>query len=195
MTLILFADILGSAASMLATILFVHLHKKAWIVSCVAIVINLILYGYEGLYADTGLEIFYLLTTIYGLIAWSDKNLEFTQQAIFTLSYRNKLITIAATLLIYLVLTKLLYSYENETIKNLDALTTALSLVAQYLMCKRYIETWILWFITDSLYVFMYHQKFLVYHEILMLIYVILAVAGYLRWHNHATRASILQYN
>jgi nicotinamide mononucleotide transporter len=76
----------------------------------------------------------------------------------------------------------LLETFTHSTVALLDAATTSLSLVAQWLMCHKIIITWVLWFITDVLYAAMYLSKNLPFHSILMIIYTGMAIAGYLVW-------------
>mgnify|MGYP000713545896 CR=1 FL=1 len=64
----------------------------------------------------------------------------------------------------------------------LDATTTVLSLIAQWMVCKKIIENWILWFVVDAIYVFLYFYKDIPAHGVLLIIYLGLAVAGFIRW-------------
>lgn len=70
----------------------------------------------------------------------------------------------------------------NDSAPFLDALTTALSLIAQYLLnCKR-IENWFVWITADLIYVGLYVQKELYLTAILYALFIGLCVAGYISW-------------
>lgn len=64
----------------------------------------------------------------------------------------------------------------------MDAFTTALSLIAEGLMCYKFSATWVIWFFIDAVYVKLNLQKQLPYHALLMMIYLAIAVAVYLYW-------------
>jgi len=57
-----------------------------------------------------------------------------------------------------------------------------MSLVADFLMCRRIIQCWHLWFIVDCLFAAMYFYKDIPAHGLLYTFYVGLAVIGYLKW-------------
>lgn len=70
----------------------------------------------------------------------------------------------------------------NDSAPFLDAFTTSLSLVAQYLLnCKR-IENWFVWIAADFIYVGLYIQKGLYLTAILYAIFIGMCVAGYISW-------------
>ncbi|MHB8882952.1 MAG: nicotinamide riboside transporter PnuC [Thermodesulfovibrionales bacterium] len=70
----------------------------------------------------------------------------------------------------------------NDSAPFLDALTTALSLIAQYLLnCKR-IENWFVWIVADLIYVGLYVQRGLYLTAVLYVLFIGLCVAGYISW-------------
>ena len=70
----------------------------------------------------------------------------------------------------------------NDSAPFLDALTTALSLIAQYLLnCKR-IENWFVWITADFIYIGLYIQKGLYLTAILYALFIGMCVAGYVSW-------------
>lgn len=177
-------DVLGSACSMVSTYYFIQQNNKAWIVGALATIINTILYGYKGIYADMSLEIFYFFTMIYGWITWRYKSTHHngTVLRLNQLTTFHWLLILASLGLIYSGVFYILTHYTHSSVAFLDATTTSLSIVAQWLMCYKVILTWVLWFITDILYSLMYLEKQLPFHAMLMIFYTILAVTGYLLW-------------
>lgn len=174
-------DVLGALLSLLATYYFVSQHAKAWFFSFGAIAINSWLYWRAGIYADVALELFYFITTIYGWYRW--RALSYPKPFAITClpTYITTLILPVAMLLLFSLIYYLLIKVQS-TIAGLDALTTTLSLVAQWLMCQQLIVTWICWGIVDVLYALVYWQKQLPFHVLLMLVYLVMAVWGYVSW-------------
>ena len=93
--------------------------------------------------------------------------------------------------LVFITIHYLLSTLTHSTVAILDAATTSLSLVAQWLMCHKIIATWILWFITDALYATMYLSKSLPFHSILMIVYTGMAITGYLVWARQYKNLSV----
>ena len=77
----------------------------------------------------------------------------------------------------------------------LDAVTTVLSLVAQYLLNGKRLENWFVWIIADVLYIGMYIQKELYLTALLYAVFIGMCIAGLASWkkaeQNRATKGSI----
>ncbi|ASQ45471.1 nicotinamide riboside transporter PnuC [Legionella clemsonensis] len=174
-------DIVGTVASLLATYYFIQISNKAWPVSLLATLINGLLYWQKGIYADMALESFYFFSTCYGWYLWRSSNPR-TTKIITKLSTTQWLVLTAVTFALFLFIANLLKTFTRSDIAILDSLTTSLSLAAQWLMCYKLIATWILWFLTDAVYSYLYFQKQLPFHSLLMLVYTIMAIAGYRSW-------------
>ncbi|MBC7411309.1 MAG: nicotinamide mononucleotide transporter, partial [Bacteroidia bacterium] len=64
----------------------------------------------------------------------------------------------------------------------LDALTASMSLVATYMMARKQLEHWLLWIVADSIYIYMYVQKDLLPTALLSILFVLMAIKGYIDW-------------
>ena len=64
----------------------------------------------------------------------------------------------------------------------LPALTTALSLCAQWLLNRKYLENWYYWIIVDIFYVPMYAYKNLYLTALLYIVFLVMATMGLLEW-------------
>lgn len=186
-------DFLGALASFLSTYYFINQDKKAWLMGLLATFINGWLYWQKGIYADMCLESFYAMSTVYGWYHWSQTKSLASQQPQCVKPSSLQILSLTAILIfiIFLPVYFILHHYLRSSIATLDAITCAMSLVAQGLMCRQIIHTWIVWFIADSLYAVIYFQKCLPYHGLLMITYMIMAVAGYKNWLRLKTQASL----
>jgi nicotinamide mononucleotide transporter len=64
----------------------------------------------------------------------------------------------------------------------MDSLTTALSIVATWMLAKKYIEHWLIWIFVDLVSSGLYIYKELWPTVILFIIYTLLAYRGYIEW-------------
>ena len=64
----------------------------------------------------------------------------------------------------------------------LDAVTTALSLVGQWLLMRRAFENWIFWLVADAIYVPLYISRGFYPTAVLYAIFFVLAIFGYRDW-------------
>lgn len=174
-------DPLGAILSISATFYFTRASKLAWPLSICAILMNTLLYGTKGIYGQMGLEFAYLLSCIYGWIFWGarshHKQLPISHIPISILAPSLPMLG----LMIY-GLTLFLKAYTNSTIPFWDAVTTVLGLYAQLMICRKWIESWMLWFVVDCMTVIIHWTKGIPFHSGIHLIYLGLAVMGYLRW-------------
>ncbi|WP_115330421.1 nicotinamide riboside transporter PnuC [Legionella busanensis] len=177
----MFLDIFGAITSFLATFYFIRLHSSAWLISLVAISLNSWLYWQKGIYADMVLELFYFITTCYGWFYWRHTNKN-SYQSILTLNLNQWLLLLIAISALFLTIYFALIYFTNSDIATLDALTTSLSLVGQWLMCYKFIATWLIWFFTDAIYAYLYWQKQIPFHALLMTLYTFMALYGYYSW-------------
>jgi nicotinamide mononucleotide transporter len=134
------------------------------------------------LYSDALLQVFFFVVQIYGWWNWYHARDAEGLASVETLPNRARtawLGVIAATTLAegwYLA------RYTSDVAPWMDANTTAVSVVAQYLLSIRKIENWILWVATDVVQIGLYAWKGLYPTTMLYTIYLILSIVGLLEW-------------
>lgn len=175
-------DVIGALGAFLATIAYIKLSLWAWPISLIAISVDIFLYYQKGIYGDMVLQFVYLTFTAYGWYQWKFGGKEHQGLPITSITLKQALlllfIAITGISLVFFVLN----NYTDSRIPFLDAVTTILSLIAQWMVCRKLIENWILWFAIDSAYLGIYFYKGIPAHALLQLIYLGMAVAGYWYW-------------
>lgn len=88
--------------------------------------------------------------------------------------------------LVFVVLWMALYwilsTFTDSAVPLGDAFTTSLSIVAMWMLAKKYLEQWILWIVINIVSTILYFWKGLYPTGILFIVYVIVAILGYFRW-------------
>lgn len=160
---------------------------RLWIVGLIMPCVHGALYFKAGLYADCSMQLYYILAGLYGWIVWH--NAPHRETAARTIGHTPRqlvpaLIALfaAAHVLIYLLLTR----FTNSTVPFWDALTTALSVVAMWMLSRKFVEQWLVWAAVDAITVGLYIYKQIPFTAGLYALYTALAVAGYLRWRKLA---------
>ena len=69
-----------------------------------------------------------------------------------------------------------------------DGFTTVASFVAMWMSARKYIESWLLWFVIDVAQVAIYLIKGIEPYALLYAIYLVMAVFGWLAWKPHVIR-------
>lgn len=176
----IYLDLVITVLSLLSMWLLVRLNWIGWPIAVASNILNLFLLSQARLYSNFVLEIYFFGMSLYGWILWRRQTDEALHH-VNRLSNELRAISLAAMGLMTCVIYTLLQKTGSDSL-FLDAVTTALSVVAQILLVRRYIETWAFWFLADLLYIDLYLQKGLPFHTSLMCCYLLLVLKGYRDW-------------
>lgn len=178
-------------------LLYLWLEYKAdirlWIVGLIMPCVHGMLYFKAGLYADCSMQLYYILAGLYGWIVWHNAPRKNKQES---LSIRHTpwgwvpaLVSVYAVA--HLTLYLLLSHFTDSSVPFWDSLTTALSMVAMWMLSRKLVEQWLVWGVVDVITVGLYLYKGIPLTGGLYAIYTMLAIAGYLRWRQAAKEAKV----
>lgn len=155
--------------------------RRVWIYGIIMPCISMILYFSKGLYADFGINVYYLIAAFYGLSMWRQRK----DRPVIPISH-IRLIALLLSGLCFGVMWCLIYwvlvIFTDSTVPLADSFTTALSIVGLWMLARKYVEQWILWVVVDTVSVLLYYYKGLYLYGSLYFVYTIVAVAGYFKW-------------
>lgn len=161
-----------------------------WITSIIMPTIYLFVYYNAGLYADFGINIYYLIIAVYGWLSWKygfsftkQKNKKINEELkISHIPISKALILLSASAVVWLFISFILTEYTDSTVPVTDAFTTALSIIGMYMLARKYLEQWIVWTVVDIVCVGLYFYKELYFTSMLYAVYAIIAIFGYRKW-------------
>lgn len=169
-------------------IIYLWLEYKAniwvWVVSASMAVVHGSLYLNAGIYADAAMQLYYLLAAIYGLMVWrrgADGKSKDSGRIKHTPS-GWVLPLVAVYMVLHAALYFVLTEFTDSTVPFLDAMSTALCVVATWMLSRKLVEQWLVWLVVDMISVGLYLYKGIPITAGLYTLYCVLAVAGYLRW-------------
>lgn len=175
-------DILGTTLGFLYIYLELKENAWMWVVGCVMPVIYFFVLFEKGVYGDCATEVYAFLAGIYGLYAWlSCKERTGKELPITRTPLRTGYILTGITLLLWGVIAFIL-KHTDSTVAYLDALSTALYVVALWMLSRKYIEQWWVWLACDAISTGLYIYKGVYGRALLYGIYTALAVYGYYQW-------------
>ena len=176
---------LTTAALGLAYILLEYKASKwMWAVGAVMQLLGIVLYYQKGLYADCGMEFYYLGMTAYGFWRWS-RGISSTGGDGARPSHmplRLAFLWTAIALALWALIWYLLSHFTDSTVPVADAFTTALSLVGIWALAHKYLEQWFIWIAVDVVTCVLYFYKDIPFKASLYALYVVIAVFGYFKW-------------
>lgn len=176
------AEVLGFATGALCVWLVAQQHILNWPMGIANNLLWILLFATAGLYADSALQVVYIGLGLWGWWQWLYGGADRTARAVTGTTAREWAGLLAAGVLGTLGLTWFLDTQTPSTVPFLDAVTTAISLMAVYGQAKKRWESWLLWMTADVIYVPLYHHKGLDLTAILYVGFFLLCVKGLLAW-------------
>lgn len=178
-----------------------------WAVGAVMQLLGIVLYYQKGLYADCGMEFYYLIMTAYGWMKWMGHSRTLAvaasgevpgeertmERPIRHIPQRVAMRWMGIALLLWLAIWWVLSTFTDSTVPVADAFTTALSLVGIWALAQKYLEQWFVWIAVDVVTCWLYWQKDIPFKSSLYGLYVVIAVFGYLRWRREMRLSSSSQ--
>jgi nicotinamide mononucleotide transporter len=173
--------------------LTVREHIVSWPVGIVSSALFLVLFLGAGLYADSTLQVVYVVLGFYGWWHWLNGGPRRNDLAVSFASWRLRVGLAAGAVAGTLGFGAFLDRATDSTVPYPDAATTVLSLVAQVLLTRKHIESWPVWiFGVNVPYIALYLYKGLAMTAALQLVFIALSAAGWVAWRRSmAARATV----
>jgi len=134
------------------------------------------------IYADMTLQFYYAGISIYGWWSWQRGSASGHSLEVNRTGIDLWLKLMIAFLLLFAVIAFVLVIFTDSSVPYWDALTTAMSIVATWMLARKKIEHWLIWILVDSISIGLFLVKELYPTTLLFLVYTILAVYGYFEW-------------
>jgi nicotinamide mononucleotide transporter len=152
-----------------------------WPLAIISVVSYAFIFYEKHLFADTGLQVYFLAMNIYGWYHWSKRSPTENLAPVVQITRRQILLSVVGVAVVTIFLGSVL-KYTTASYPYLDSFCAACSVVAQLLLARKVLENWLIWVFVNLIYVGIYLVKDLHLTAIMYAIYVPIAVLGYLDW-------------
>jgi nicotinamide mononucleotide transporter len=174
------------AVAVIFGIISVYLSTRENIWSWPTALINVALFSAlfleSGLYSDTGLQVVYFVLSLYGWYEWLYGGAGHTAIIVTRTSKKTWVVLGGIGVVVWALLGTITSRLPGTALPYVDAATTTISLLAQWMMTRKLVENWLIWIAVDVVYVGMFIYKGLYLTAFNYGIYLILAVMGYIAW-------------
>lgn len=183
----------GVITGLLYLFLEIRQHKAMWVVGFLTSLVYVFVFFHSKIYADMGLQVYYVAISLYGFVQWNLAKKKVitadheTGKSPGQIIYRHLNLRLAVGIGTVLLATfgivwYALSQYTDSPIPVGDAFTTAVGIVATWMLAKRIIEHWAFWIVVNLVSVYLYQQRELYPTMFLYLCYALLAIVGYYNW-------------
>lgn len=178
-------EIVASLTGLVSVWLLVKNNIWNWLWGIFSVILFGWLFWQTKLYANAGLQIFcFLPLSFYGWWAWAKFGPHRADDLPITALRREAWLGwLGMTVLLSVVIGWLMQRFTDDPAPYTDGTVTAMSIVAQYLQARKWLQNWILWIVLDVISVgYLYPSQKLFITTGLYVLFLALAIQGYVVW-------------
>ena len=181
-------EIVGLISGLLCVWLLIRENILTFPIGLIYAVVTVIVVARANLFADVILNLYYVVMNAYGWYFWIYGGRDRREASELLVGWVPKT-QWAPIVLVLLSGTALMgWYFATQTSAALpypDSFTTVASFIAMWMSARKYLESWILWFVIDVVQVVLYVVKGIEAYALLYLVYLGMAVVGWMAWRKH----------
>ena len=154
-----------------------------WPLAVVSSLMYFALFWRSKLYGDASLQVFFAVVALWGWFQWlRGRRPDGSALRVARLSRSGLLAVVAACALLWPATGLFLRTYTDTDVPWWDAFPTAVSLVGQFLLARKYIENWAVWIAVNVVSVGLFAYKALWLTAALYVVFIVLSIVGWRAW-------------
>jgi nicotinamide mononucleotide transporter len=179
-----YIELLGLIFGLLYIVLSIKENIWCWPAGLITSALYIYVFFNTKFYADMGLQVYYLIVSVYGWYFWMFGSKSKKQDDLKISRIKSKLAILLsiAFILLFVLISYILVNFTDSEVPYWDSFTTAASFVATWMLARKIIEHWIIWVVVDTISLGLYIYKGLYPTVILFAVYTVLAILGYIEW-------------
>ena len=174
-------EIAGFVSGALSVWLAVKQNPWTWPLGIANAIFFFVLFWRARLYGDMALQLLFFTICAVGWYRWLFGGAGHKPLAVSRLTPRGVLAYTTVSAIATVAFAPYLRSIGDAS-PWLDALTTVMSVEAQYLMTKKIFEHWYVWIAADVIYIWLYAERQLYLTSVLYAIFFVMCIAGLTEW-------------
>lgn len=179
-------ELLAVILSMAYVLLAAKENSWCWAAAFISTIIYTFIFYDVYLWMDSLLQVYYMFMAVYGWYSWQKGKLIATENVnsieISSWSIQVHIKHISLLTLISLIVGYLMATLTPTHFPYLDSATTVFAVYATYLVTQKILENWLYWVVIDFVSIYLYLEKGLVPTAALFVVYVVIAIVGYISW-------------
>lgn len=182
-----FIEVFAFVAGAWAVWLAAKNHILSWPIGILNAALFVILFYQARLFFDSAINVYYVVSGIYGLWFWMFGGANQGERPVFK-APKRELVYVGIAVVLSAIAMAIIGPHIRDAFTNGDAITTALSIGAQWLLMRRFIENWYLWIAADIIYVPLYWTQNLHLTAVLYVVFMAMCFVGLSEWRSIRAR-------
>ncbi len=175
-------ELIAAVFGLLSVWLNVREDARGWPVGAVMVALYFFLFARVKLYAGAGLQVVYFIVQFYGWHEWLHGGQGRGRLTISRTPPRVGWPCLLAGAAGTWLLGSVLGRYTDQALPFWDSGIASFSLIAQWMLARKYLENWLLWIAIDVVAVGVYWTKHLEVTALLYFLLLVLCLRGYQAW-------------
>jgi nicotinamide mononucleotide transporter len=179
-------ETLGTIIGLIYLWLSVKQNIWLWLFGIISSALYIYVFFVARLYALTSLQVYYVIVSFYGWFHWLYGNKTEGQPGkklpIGRITVKQASLLFGITVLLNIIFYFVLKYFTNSDQPFWDSFSTAVSIIATWMLARKVLEHWLVWIVVDAVMAVLYFEKQLYPTVILYSTYTILAILGFIEW-------------
>jgi len=164
-----------------------------WPTGLIQVILFIFVFYSTKLYSDLILHVIYVVMQIYGWYHWLHGGTNNQMLNVTTQTVRQTLFWVATAFLGAFAWGHFMATHTDAAAPYADAFVVVASLIAQWLMARKIIESWLFWISVDSVAIGVYLYKSLFVTTGLYTVFLLMAISGYFAWRRTLTQNILIE--
>jgi nicotinamide mononucleotide transporter len=187
-----YVEITGAVLGIIYLYFEIKQNKLLWPLGILTSAFYIVIFFSAKFYADMGLNVYYVVISIYGWYFWmkggkqkqkqSESEREKDELSVSRITARLAFTLVLVTVPIFILIAYVLVTWTDSPVPYWDAFTTALSITATWMLARKIMEQWLVWIVVNAVSLGLYVYKGLYPTVVLFIFYTVLSVVGYYQW-------------
>lgn len=185
-------EIFGVVSALLYVYLEIKQRWSMWVVGIVSSAVYVYVFFAAKFYADAGLNVYYVLASVYGMWCWRGGASGHAALAVTRASVKQIIIYLLTGIVLWAGIRTALVVWTDSPIATGDAFITAFSIVGMVMLARKILEQWHVWIAVNAVSFGLYFYKGLYPTAVLYVIYTALSFYGLWRWRKNLSSTTAL---
>lgn len=174
-------ELLGAGIGLVYIWLEYCANRWFWLAGIVMPAVYIYVYLHEGVYANAGINAYFVVAGIWGMVAWK-RGSGGEEKRVTRMPGRVWLPAMAVGAALTVVIAWVLIRFTDSPVPWGDAVTTGYSVVGLWMLARKWADQWLVWIVVDAIYFAMYGWMGLWPTAVMYGVFSVVAVFGFFKW-------------